>query len=78
MKRHPEPAATMFQAYIELTKPKITFMILISTALGYYIGGEGVIIDDTNILTNSKNVNSQLRESFMMRDSNIGLDGKRD
>jgi len=51
MKRHPEPAATMFQAYIELTKPKITFMILISTALGYYIGGEGVVQAYPFILT---------------------------
>jgi len=51
MKRHPEPATTRFQAYIELTKPKITFMILISTALGYYIGGEGVVQAYPFILT---------------------------
>ena len=43
MKRHPQPAKTKFKAYVELTKPKITLMILISTALGYYIGGAGIV-----------------------------------
>ena len=42
MKRKPPQADTLFKAYIELTKPSITFMILISTALGYYMGGGGV------------------------------------
>jgi protoheme IX farnesyltransferase len=42
MKRKPPKADTLFKAYIELTKPSITFMILISTALGYYMGGGGV------------------------------------
>ena len=39
MKRKPPKADTLFKAYLELTKPSITFMILISTALGYYMGG---------------------------------------
>jgi len=42
MKRKPPKADTLFKAYLELTKPSITFMILISTALGYYMGGGGV------------------------------------
>ena len=39
MKRKPPKADTLFKAFLELTKPSITFMILISTALGYYMGG---------------------------------------
>jgi protoheme IX farnesyltransferase len=31
-------------AYFELTKPNITFLILISTALGYYLGANGIDI----------------------------------
>ena len=42
MKRKPPQADTLFKAYIELTKPSITFMVLISTALGYYMGGGGI------------------------------------
>ena len=37
MKRKPLPAKSKFSAFIELTKPRITLLILISTALGYYL-----------------------------------------
>ena len=40
MKRIPKKAETLFGAYLELTKPSITFLILVSTALGYYLGGD--------------------------------------
>ena len=43
MKRTPTKASNKYQAYFELTKPSITFMILISTALGYYLGSDGII-----------------------------------
>ena len=39
MRREPKKASSIKEAYYELTKPSITFMILISTALGYFIGG---------------------------------------
>ena len=42
MRREPKKAESLIEAYYELTKPSITFMILISTALGYYIGGNGI------------------------------------
>ena len=42
MKRIPKKAETLFGAYLELTKPSITFLILVSTALGYYLGGDGI------------------------------------
>ena len=42
MKRIPKKAINLFEAYFELTKPSITFLILISTALGYYLGGDGI------------------------------------
>ena len=42
MKRIPQKAETLFGAYLELTKPSITFLILVSTALGYYLGGDGI------------------------------------
>ena len=42
MRREPKRAGSAKEAYYELTKPNITLMILISTALGYYIGGNGV------------------------------------
>ena len=42
MRREPKKAESLMEAYYELTKPSITFMILISTALGYYIGGNGI------------------------------------
>ena len=42
MKRIPKKASSLQEAYFELTKPSITFLILISTALGYYLGGDGI------------------------------------
>ena len=42
MKRVPQQATSKASAYFELTKPSITFLILISTALGYYLGGDGI------------------------------------
>ena len=42
MKRVPKQATSNAAAYFELTKPSITFLILISTALGYYLGGDGI------------------------------------
>jgi len=42
MRREPKKADTIIEAYFELTKPSITFLILISTALGYYLGGKGI------------------------------------
>ena len=38
MKEQASPSKNIFSAYIELTKPRITILILISTALGYYLG----------------------------------------
>ncbi len=32
----------MFSAYYELTKPRISMLVLITTALGFYLGGKGV------------------------------------
>ena len=40
MKRKPLPAKNQFSAFVELTKPRITFLILVSTALGYYLGNQ--------------------------------------
>jgi len=37
MKRKPSPAQNRLAAFIELTKPRITFLILVSTALGFYM-----------------------------------------
>ena len=37
MKRKPSPAKNRLAAFIELTKPRITFLILVSTALGFYM-----------------------------------------
>ncbi|MFL2983850.1 MAG: heme o synthase [Candidatus Neomarinimicrobiota bacterium] len=42
MRRIPKKASSLKGAYFELTKPSITFLILISTALGYYLGGDGI------------------------------------
>ena len=42
MRREPKKASSIKEAYYELTKPNITFMILISTAVGYFIGGNGI------------------------------------
>ena len=43
MKRKPLPAKSKFSAFIELTKPRITILILISTALGYYLAQSAMI-----------------------------------
>jgi len=43
MKRNPKKATSLFNAFYELTKPSITFLILISTALGFYLGSDGNI-----------------------------------
>lgn len=43
MKRIPQKASTLTEGYFELTKPRITSFILISTALGYYLGSKGSI-----------------------------------
>jgi len=43
LKRKPLPAKSRLAAFIELTKPRITVLILISTALGYYLGENDVI-----------------------------------
>ena len=53
MKRKPSPATSVAGAYIELMKPSITTMIIISTALGYYLGslGHGVFEKNTLVLT---------------------------
>ena len=42
MRREPKKASSIKDAYYELTKPSITFMILVSTALGYFMGGNGI------------------------------------
>ena len=43
MKRKPLPAKSKVLAFIELTKPRITILILISTALGYYLAESEMI-----------------------------------
>ena len=43
MKRNPSPAATKFSGYVELTKPNVTILIVVSTALGYYLGAHSVL-----------------------------------
>ena len=43
MKRKPSPAKSTLAAFFELTKPRIIILILISTALGYYLGENGMI-----------------------------------
>ena len=43
MKRKPLPAKSKASAFIELTKPRITILILISTALGYYLAESEMI-----------------------------------
>jgi len=42
VRRTPKQATSIAEAYFELTKPSITFLILISTALGFYLGGDGI------------------------------------
>ncbi len=43
MKHNPQKANSVIEAYLELTKPRITYLILVSTALGYYLATEGVL-----------------------------------
>ena len=43
MNRNPSPATSQLGAFFELTKPRITFLILVSTALGFYLGSQGEI-----------------------------------
>lgn len=42
MKRLKQPANSILAAYIELTKPNIMSLVLITTVLGYYLGGKGI------------------------------------
>ena len=51
MKRKPSPATSQLGAFFELTKPRITFLILVSTALGFYLGSQGEINSNQFILT---------------------------
>ena len=51
MKRKPSPAASIIGAFFELTKPRITTLILISTALGYYLGNTGSVNTFNFIIT---------------------------
>ena len=51
MRRVPKQASSTAAAYFELTKPSITFLILISTALGYFLGGNGIDDNVKFILT---------------------------
>ncbi len=41
MEKEYKPAPTRFSAYVELTKPRITLLVVITTALGFYLGGRG-------------------------------------
>ena len=34
---------SVFNAYVELTKPKILSLVLVTTTLGYYLGGRGIV-----------------------------------
>lgn len=43
MKRVPQQADSLLAAYFELTKPSITFLILVSTALGFFLGSAGSV-----------------------------------
>ena len=51
MKRKPSPATSQLGAFFELTKPRITFLILVSTALGFYLGSQGKINSNQFALT---------------------------
>ena len=51
MNRKPSPATSQLGAFFELTKPRITFLILVSTALGFYLGGQGKINSNQFALT---------------------------
>tara|TARA_S200000501_G_scaffold379008_1_gene446208 strand:+ start:1594 stop:2481 length:888 start_codon:yes stop_codon:yes gene_type:complete len=51
MKRKPSPATSTIGAYIELMKPNITIMIVISTSLGFYLGSRAQFEPKALILT---------------------------
>tara|TARA_B100000886_G_scaffold269969_1_gene194001 strand:- start:6728 stop:7609 length:882 start_codon:yes stop_codon:yes gene_type:complete len=51
VKRKPSPATSQLGAFFELTKPRITFLILVSTALGFYLGSQGKINSNQFALT---------------------------
>ena len=51
MKRKPSPATSQLGAFFELTKPRITFLILVSTALGFYLGSQGKINSNQFVFT---------------------------
>ena len=51
MKSKPSPATSQLGAFFELTKPRITFLILVSTALGFYLGSQGKINSNQFALT---------------------------
>jgi len=51
LKRKPSPATSQLGAFFELTKPRITFLILVSTALGFYLGSQGKINSNQFALT---------------------------
>ncbi len=42
MRLKKQPAKTNTAAYIELLKPNIMSLVLVSTVLGYYLGGNGI------------------------------------
>ena len=37
-----QPGKTIFAAYFELLKPNIMSLVLVTTVLGYYLGGDGI------------------------------------
>lgn len=37
-----QPAKTVLAAYVELLKPNIMSLVLVTTVLGYYLGGDGI------------------------------------
>jgi len=51
MKRVPPQADSLIAAYFELTKPSITFLILVSTALGFILGSKGTVEHGTFFIT---------------------------
>ena len=51
MKRKPAPDTSQLGAFFELTKPRITFLILVSTALGFNLGSQGKIKSNQYALT---------------------------
>ena len=37
-----QPAKTVLAAYVELLKPNIMSLVLVTTVLGFYLGGDGI------------------------------------